>query len=62
MKNHTENIGKQAAIRIGDLTVDVRIMNIRSAFGRIDYEVTPVAGTGSRWIDSNNVDSIDSEE
>ena len=35
--------------------VDVRILNVRSAFGRIDVQVVPVAGKGSTWVSVNRV-------
>lgn len=31
------------------LTIDVNIINERSVFGRTEYLVTPVAGSGEVW-------------
>jgi hypothetical protein len=35
--------------------VAVRITDVRSAFGRIDVRVTPVAGHGDTWVNVNRV-------
>lgn len=37
------------------LDVAVRITDVRSAFGRIDVRVTPVAGHGETWVSVNCV-------
>lgn len=33
------------------LSVAVRVLDARSNFGRVDVLVTPIAGSGERWID-----------
>lgn len=37
------------------LDVAVRITDVRSAFGRIDVRVTPIAGHGDTWVNVNRV-------
>lgn len=37
------------------LDVLVRITDVRSAFGRIDVRVTPVAGHGDTWVSATRV-------
>jgi hypothetical protein len=37
------------------LDVNVRITDVRSAFGRIDVKVTPIAGIGETWVNVNRV-------
>ena len=37
------------------LIVDVQILDIRKVWNRIDYLVTPVQGTGEKWVDSIRV-------
>lgn len=35
--------------------VTVRITDVRSAFGRIDVQVVPVAGNGATWVNAGRV-------
>jgi hypothetical protein len=37
------------------LDVAVRILDMRTAFGRIDVKVTPVSGSGDTWVNINRV-------
>ncbi len=35
--------------------VDVRIQDVRRAYGRTDYLITPIAGTGETWVTAHTV-------
>lgn len=50
-------IGKTALITYPDtMQYSVRIVDARGPnWGRIDYQVTPISGQGSVWIDSKRV-------
>lgn len=50
-------IGKHGSLRIiaCDLHVNVRIEDIRTTFGRVDYCVTPDSGSGSAWVTADRV-------
>lgn len=37
------------------LVVEVRVIDAKSAFGRIDLLVEPVAGSGKAWMAADNV-------
>jgi len=39
-----------------EVTVEVIIEDVRNNWGRIDYLITPVAGTGYIWTQSQMVD------
>ena len=54
----SENINKQGLLSISNMQVLVKITDARTVFGRIDYQVTPVNGTGSTWVESNRVTGI----
>ena len=48
--------------KVGTLTVAgsrlafrVKVTDVRVRFGQIDYQVTPLAGVGEAWHDSQNV-------
>jgi hypothetical protein len=36
-------------------TVAVRILDVRSSFGRIDVKVTPIVGSGDTWVNITRV-------
>lgn len=36
-------------------TIDVRVLETRAVFGRTDVKVTPVAGTGDRWVQADKL-------
>lgn len=44
----------------GDTQVVVSVMDARHLFGRLEFKITPIAGTGSgAWVSANNVDLTD---
>ena len=49
------NIGKQADLATGGLAVTVKIIDAKTAYGNERYEVRPVAGSGSVWVDSKRL-------
>lgn len=44
-------IGRVALVSLSGVNVQVRVLDIRSAFGRIDAHVTPIAGKGVSWME-----------
>ena len=42
-------------IAVDDLSVEVRIADARLRFGHLDLLVTPVAGSGQRWVEQHRV-------
>lgn len=49
-------IDKEATLSTADgLSVAVKVLNVRSAFGRIDLEVTPLSGHGKAWVSASRV-------
>ena len=39
----------------GDMRISVRIVDVKVSYGQVRYQITPLAGDGTAWI---NVDSI----
>lgn len=37
------------------LRIPITIIDVRQAFGRTDYLVKPVGGSGETWVDSRSV-------
>ena len=51
----SEKIGKVGMWSIEGLLVCVEIKDVRASFGRIDYEIEPVNGSGMKWVDAVKV-------
>lgn len=56
-----ELLGKVGSLAVkgigkaGTLQVDVRIVDVREQFGRVNYLVEPVSGSGTSWRAAHNV-------
>lgn len=48
-------IGSKGAIRENTLTIYVRILDAKSAYGTVRLQVTPVEGSGFAWVDASRV-------
>lgn len=60
----SQNIGKTGLIPVNGqkhgagMLVEVKIVNAREVFGRLDYQVTPVTGSGLMWIEAARVSEV----
>ena len=43
-------IGRRGFLDVDELEVPVKIDNARTVYGQIQYLVTPIGGTGARWV------------
>lgn len=48
-------IGQTGTIDADGFRIPVRIDDARMAFGRTDVLVTPIHGSGTRWVDASRV-------
>lgn len=56
MKNEVQQfVGKKGTIITGGLMVEVRITDVKMAWGKLRFEVSPIAGSGSVWVESVDV-------
>jgi len=55
MKEAAEMIGKVVHIRFEDITVRCAISDAKYAYGCTRYQVEPMEGSGSQWVDSSRV-------
>lgn len=46
----------------GKLLVDVRIKDVRYAYGLWSFEITPVLGMGARWVRHDSLAFLDLED
>ena len=48
----TAYLGKRAIVYLGGLHVAVVIANVKQSYGRTRFLVSPVAGSGSVWVEN----------
>lgn len=53
--------GKVGVMEVDELRFDVRITAARIRFGHLDFRITPVDGSGAKWVESHRI-SLDAEE
>lgn len=49
-------VGKKAVMTHGTIKINVRILDLKEHFGRVDYLVTPLSGSGQQW--SKNIEIL----
>lgn len=56
-------IGRTGQLAVKDITVAVRITNVRRSWNRTDVLIAPLAGSGMTWValDSLALDELDVE-
>jgi hypothetical protein len=58
LAQHFGLIGRQASISSDGLTIQVLITDVKQSYGVVRYAVTPVAGSGSVWVNADRVHNI----
>ena len=54
-KKHRSVVGRVGTMSIEDISVAVKVVAERFRYGRLDLQVKPLAGTGTRWVEFHNV-------
>ena len=55
-------LNAHATLKSSDgMTFEVRVLDARQVFGRIDYLVSPVTGYGTQWVSADRV-ALDTAE
>ena len=52
-------VEERGTIEVNGLTFDVFVVGRRKRYGHIDLAVTPVSGSGKRWVESSKVTLFD---
>lgn len=55
MKELMKIIGKKGKYNIDGFVVDVEVTDAKVVFGRTDYQIKPVCGSGSKWVESSSI-------
>lgn len=45
-------VGKRALVGLGGLSVIVTITDIKNSYGKLRFNITPVSGSGSVWVET----------
>ena len=48
-------IGQTGSLSVEGLLVPVKVRDVRTHWGRVDYCVEPVGGDGIQWVSANRV-------
>ena len=48
-------IGALVAVRMEDLTIHCRVLDVKRSWDRIRLQVQPLAGSGSQWVDISRI-------
>lgn len=48
-------VGKQGSVGMNGLRVAVTITDVKQSYGIVRVAVSPVAGTGSAWVEASRV-------
>lgn len=54
LKKFESSIGKKALYRPHrekDITFEVKVLDIKSSYGNLRYQISPIAGKGTRWVE-----------
>lgn len=54
-KERESRIGRIGTVELDGLQVKVSVLDEKFAYGRIDAKVTPVEGSGERWVNLGRI-------
>lgn len=55
-KQMVEKMGRTGHIHArGEMTVHVRVVDVKVSYGRVRYEITALAGNGTAWVDEDTI-------
>jgi hypothetical protein len=47
--------GQRSTIRMDGLTIQVKVIDLRRVWNRVDALITPIAGEGETWVDASRL-------
>jgi hypothetical protein len=48
-------VGRLGVYTHAALRIEVQVIDVRQVWGRVDYLIRPVAGSGSQWVASDSI-------
>jgi hypothetical protein len=52
-------IDQRIELRVDDLDIEVDVLDVRSTFGNVHFQVTPVSGRGEQWVSADRCSGYD---
>jgi hypothetical protein len=49
-------LGKAGTIHLNGLNIDIIVTDVKQAYGRTRYQVTPAQGSGSIWVETVKIE------
>jgi len=62
LKELTAQIDTRARLERRGTSIEVIIIDVKQAFGRVDYKIKPVSGDGSEWVRGTSLRFREREE
>lgn len=44
-------VGQEGTVNLGAFNVRVKVLDVKESYGRVRYQVAPVAGSGEMWTE-----------
>ena len=51
-------IGQEVSLKLDDMLVAVKVLDVRTVWKRIDCLITPVSGLGEKWVSVSSLRKI----
>lgn len=51
-------LGRTGTIRLNDLSLKVKVKDVKEVWGKVRYLVTPLAGAGEQWMENVDLDPV----
>jgi hypothetical protein len=58
LKEAQAYLDKEAFYDVDQMTVFVTITDVRESWGRLQFEILPIRGEGTKWVNSESVHGI----
>jgi hypothetical protein len=55
LAQYVDIIGEPGGLDIDGLKVNIEVTDIRIAYGHLQFEVTPLCGSGKKWVAAERV-------
>lgn len=56
IQDAVELVGKTGSILLDGLVIDVKVNSVKQSYGKLRWLVTPIAGAGSKWVETVKVE------
>jgi len=50
-KDLVQYIGKEGYVNYYDLRINIKVLDVKMAYGRTRFQITPLSGSGEEWVE-----------